>query len=167
MKKIVVLSAVLILVLSSCKKAIDQTVVEAVPTEINYEVFGDSIKETPVLTQVEMSEKYKNMKAGDTLAVQFKSKIEEVCQKKGCWMSLSLDEGQKSFVKFKDYSFFVPMNAGDHEVIVSGKAYVNVVSVDELKHYAKDGGKTEAEIAAITEPKITYSFMADGVQINK
>ncbi len=167
MKKIVVLSAVLTLLLFSCKKAVDETVVEAAPTEINYEVFGDSINATPVLTQLEMSEKYKNMKAGDTLAVQFKSKIEEVCQKKGCWMSLSLDEGQKSFVKFKDYGFFVPMNAGNHDVIVSGKAYVNVVSIDELKHYAKDGGKTEAEIAAITEPKITYSFMADGVQINK
>ncbi|WP_430613006.1 DUF4920 domain-containing protein [Flavobacterium sp. JP2137] len=167
MKKIVLLTAVSSLLFFSCKQANPEAVEADVAPMANYEVFGDSIKSTAVLSQLEMSEAYKNMKAGDTLAVQFKSKIEEVCQKKGCWMSLSLDEGQKSFVKFKDYAFFVPMNAGNHEVIVSGKAYVNVVSVDELKHYAKDGGKSEAEIAAITAPKITYSFMADGVQINQ
>ncbi len=165
MKKTLFLSTVLLISLVGCKQN-SQEKTSISEAKINYEVFGDSIQaNSPILSQKEMSDKYKNLKAGDTLAVQFKSKIEEVCQKKGCWMSLSLDEGQKSFVKFKDYAFFVPMNAGEHEVIVSGKAYVNVVSVDELKHYAKDGGKSEAEIAQITEPKITYSFMADGVSI--
>ncbi|MCP1997114.1 DUF4920 domain-containing protein [Flavobacterium sp. HSC-61S13] len=165
MKKTLFLSTVLLISLIGCKQnSEEKTAIKE--AEMSYEVFGDSIQvNNTILSQQEMSEKYQNMKAGDTLAVQFKSKIEEVCQKKGCWMSLSLDQGKKSFVKFKDYAFFVPMNAGSHEVIVSGKAYLNVVSVDELKHYAKDGGKSEDEIAQITEPKITYSFMADGVLI--
>ena len=29
---------------------------------------------------------------------------------------------KNTFVKFKDYAFFVPMNAEDKEVIVEGKA---------------------------------------------
>jgi hypothetical protein len=33
----------------------------------------------------------------------------------------------------------------------------------DLRHYAEDAGASSAEIEAITEPKITYSFMADGV----
>jgi hypothetical protein len=51
--------------------------------------------------------------------------------------------------------------------IVSGKAFVDVVSVDELKHYAKDGGKSKEEIAKITKPEVTYSFLASGVYIKK
>jgi ribosomal protein L4 len=45
--------------------------------------------------------------------------------------------------------------------------FVDVVSVDELKHYAKDGGKSAAEIAKITKPEVTYSFLATGVYIRK
>ena len=109
----------------------------------------------------------KTLKEGDTLEVKFKSGINEVCQKKGCWMTLDLADDKEAFVKFKDYGFFVPKNAQDKEVIVNGKAFVSVESVDVLKHYAKDAGKSQAAIDSITEPKVTYSFMADGVLIAK
>jgi len=82
-------------------------------------------------------------------------------------MQMDLSEGNKSFVKFKDHGFFVPLNADNSEAILNGKAFVNVVSVDELRHYAKDGGKSQAEINKITKPEVTYSFMADGVLIKK
>ena len=55
----------------------------------------------------------------------------------------------------------------DKEVIVNGKAFVSVESIDVLKHYAKDAGKSQAAIDSITEPKVTYSFMANGVLIAK
>ena len=70
-------------------------------------------------------------------------------------------------MKFKDYAFFVPKNAQDEEVIVNGKAFVSIESVEELKHYAKDAGKSQASIDSIVTPKTTYSFMADGVLIKK
>ena len=103
------------------------------------------------------------MKQGDTLVVQFKGKVKEVCKKKGCWMSIALPGDQESFVRFKDYGFFVPKNADGSEAIVHGKAYLDVVTVAELQHYAKDGGKSQEEIDAIKKPKITYAFQADGV----
>ncbi len=90
-----------------------------------------------------------------------------MCQKKGCWMTLDLADDKEAFVKFKDYGFFVPKNAQDKEVVVNGKAFVSVESVDVLKHYAKDAGKSQAAIDSITEPKVTYSFMAEGVLIAK
>lgn len=128
-----------------------------------YTVFGKKFTPKNVLTSAQMEKKYKSLKAGDTAVVQFKSKVKEVCKKKGCWMSLVLPGEKESFVKFKDYAFFVPKNADGSEAIVHGKAYVNVVSVAELKHYAKDGGKSQAEIDKITKPETTYAFMADGV----
>ena len=163
MKKILTLSLLTIAFVSCEQKQ------EAKPEEakVDYAVFGDSISSDGALTSSEMMEKFKSMKEGDTLEVKFKSGINEVCQKKGCWMTLDLADDKEAFVKFKDYGFFVPKNAQDKEVIVNGKAFVSVESVDVLKHYAKDAGKSQAAIDSITEPKVTYSFMADGVLIAK
>jgi len=72
---------------------------------------------------------------------------------------------EKVFVKFKDYGFFMPLNAKNEEVIVNGKAFLSVESVDELKHYAKDAGKSQAAIDSIQSPITTYAFLADGVLI--
>lgn len=134
---------------------------------VSYAKFGDSISSENAITNSEMMEKFASLKEGDTLSVKFKSSINEVCQKKGCWMTLDLADDKEVFVKFKDYGFFVPKNAQEKEVIVNGKAFVSVESVDVLKHYAKDAGKSQAAIDSITEPKVTYSFMADGVLIAK
>jgi len=134
---------------------------------IDYASFGDKITSVKALTKDEMLKKYKGLKSGDTINVKFTSKITGVCQKKGCWMSLDLPGDKESFVKFKDYAFFVPLNATDQDAIVSGKAFVSEVSVAQLKHYAKDAGESEEEIAKIIQPKVTYGFMADGVLISK
>ena len=156
----------LALVLVNCKKIETEVVVAEEPT-VEYAVFGDSIAASEALSNEEMVAMYANLKEGDTIHVKFKSSINEVCQKKGCWMTLDLAEEKQAFVKFKDYGFFVPMNAQEKQVIVSGKAYVGIESVDELKHYAKDAGKSQAAIDSIVAPKVTYSFMADGVLIAK
>lgn len=78
-------------------------------------------------------------------------------------MKLDLADEKEAFVKFKDYGFFMPLNSKDREVIVNGKAFLEIVSVEELKHFAKDAGKSDAEIDAITSPKRTLSFESDGV----
>ncbi len=133
----------------------------------DYVLFGEDFKVVKILPKNEMLKKYKSLKKGDTITVQFQSKIKAVCKKKGCWMKMELAGDDDSFVKFKDYAFFVPLNADNSDAIVNGKAFVDVVSVEELKHYAKDGGKSAAEIAKITKPEITYSFLASGVYIQK
>jgi hypothetical protein len=141
------------------------------PTKVfkatDYTLFGEKFKVTKILTKDEMLKKYENLKKGDTITVQFQSTIKSVCKKKGCWMKMELAGDDTSFVKFKDYGFFVPLNADDSKAIVNGKAFVDVVSVEELKHYAKDAGKSKEEIAKITKPEITFSFLADGVYIKK
>lgn len=133
----------------------------------DFTLFGEKFTPKKVLDSKQMLKKYKNLKKTDTLYVQFTTKINEVCKKKGCWMNLDLSNGEEAFVKFKDYGFFVPLNADGSEAIVNGKAFIEVTTVEELKHYAKDAGKSAAEINKITKPEITYSFLASGVLIKK
>ena len=170
MKYVVLTLGLLALAMTSCgKKQEQQAEAEVVTAPAKeYENFGQALDATQaVLSKEEMAKKFNLLKEGDTIQVAFTSTIKEVCQKKGCWMQVDLDQEKSGFVRFKDYGFFAPMNAAGHEVVMQGKAFVSVVSIDELKHYAKDAGKSEAEIAAITEPKVTYAFEADGIAIAK
>ena len=99
-----------------------------------------------------------------------RAKVSDVCQTKGCWMNLvnaTESNQEEMFVQFKDYGFFMPKDLAGKEVIVEGKAYSESTSVEELRHYAEDAGKTEEEIAAITEPQLEKKFLATGVVLVK
>ncbi|HEX8561486.1 MAG TPA: DUF4920 domain-containing protein [Flavobacterium sp.] len=148
-------------------KEIEIETADEKPVKVEYASFGSKIAADKALTKEQMLAKYRAMKKGDTIAVKFKSLITDVCKKKGCWMKMDLAGEKESFVRFKDYGFFVPLNADQSEAIVSGKAYLDVISVEELKHYAKDGGESQEAIDKITSPKVTYAFQADGVLIQQ
>lgn len=129
-----------------------------------YQSFGDKIDDKGVLSPSEIRDTYKNLKPGDSVAVKFRSEVNSVCQKKGCWMRMKMGEAE-AMVKFKNYGFFMPMDISGQEVIVDGTAFIEEVSVEDQRHFAKDAGKTSEEIAAITEPKRTLSFTSNGVLI--
>ena len=57
----------------------------------------------------------------------------------------------------------MPKDISGRKVVMQGIAYREVTSVDELRHYAEDAGKSAAEIALITKPKEELKFMASGV----
>lgn len=164
MKKIIAI-ATLSVVLISCNKKEDKIVKP--DSKISYASFGDKISEENAISKDDMLAKYKSLKSGDTITVKLATKINEICQNKGCWMTLDLGNEKNAFVKFKDYAFFVPMNAQKRDAIVEGKAFVEETSVAELKHYAEDEGKSAEEVAKITEPKTEYKFLANGVLISK
>ncbi len=65
----------------------------------------------------------------------------------------------------KDYAYFVPLSLVGKNVILEGDAESKIVSVDELKHYAEDAKKPQAEIDAITAPKEEIRFMASGIKV--
>lgn len=167
MKKTLTFFAMISMIVACNKKETATTeTTDDTNSTINYQVFGDSITVENALTKEEMLAKYENMKPTDTLEVKFASEIKATCKKKGCWMTLNLANDKEAFIKFKDYAFFVPKEgANDHKTIVSGKAFIEETSVDQLKHEAKDAGKTQEEIDQITEPSKNYRFLADGVLI--
>lgn len=150
----------------SCKneKTEEKPFAEVEEIAVNYQSFGDEITDEGVLTKTEMIEKYNSLKPGDTVNVKFASTVKDVCQKKGCWMNLDMNDAE-AMVRFKDYGFFMPKDIAGQEIIVNGKAFIEEMSVEDQRHYAEDGGKSAEEIAAITEVKRTLAFEADGVLI--
>ncbi|MGB0769144.1 MAG: DUF4920 domain-containing protein [Flavobacteriaceae bacterium] len=149
--------------LFSCKeKHSNRTPVQVQST--TYNLYGDAFETDSILSLNELSQKIE--KIGDTLQLTLKGTIKEVCTKKGCWMTLSMENDSEMMVRFKDYGFFVPLDASG-EVLIHGKAFISETSVDDLRHYAEDAGASDDEIAAITTPKTSYNFEADGVLISQ
>lgn len=156
----------LILILAGCR----ENGQEAISTEkkiTDYENFGEDFDTSEIVSAEEMSEKYTRLKAGDTLQVSFEAKVNRVCKMKGCWMVLDLPGDQDPRVSFADYGFFVPKDIEGREAMVSGKAYIEEVSVEDQRHFAKDAGKTDAEISMIRNRQIKLAFVANGVKLKK
>ncbi|TCP28418.1 uncharacterized protein DUF4920 [Tenacibaculum skagerrakense] len=163
MKNLLILFCGLFLALISCKSEKKETPTEKETIEVTYASFGEKISEEGALSKEQAYEKYNSMNIGDTLTVKFATKINEVCSKKGCWMKVPVSDSEEVMVRFKDYGFFMPLDSNGKEVIIEGKAFIQETSVEDLKHYAKDAGKSEEEIAKITEPKKEKTFLAHGV----
>ncbi len=103
-----------------------------------------------------------------TVNAKIEGTITSCCQKKGCWMKMDVAGYNEPIrVTFKDYGFFVPLNSASNWAVVEGKAYLDTTSVETLRHYAEDAGKTEEEILAIDQPEVTISFEAHGVAIKE
>ena len=130
--------------------------------------FGAKIKTKKAITYDVLLPKMEAMTAkSEPMEVKVKGVVKGVCQAKGCWMTIQPKEAGKPalFVKFKDYAFFMPKDISGREVVFQGKAFVEETSVDELRHYAEDAGKSAEEIAKITKPEREYKFMASGVAL--
>lgn len=156
MKKSLLFAGAAALLLAACQPS-----GEAADTR-SFAYFGDTIETAGALAPEALLEQ---LKTSDSLAATVEAPIEAVCQAKGCWMDLNMGNGQTMTVRFKDYAFFVPMDAAGKKAVVSGYVKVDTLSVDWLKHKASDAGKSQAHIDSITEPRVEYSFLANGVAI--
>lgn len=125
-----------------------------------WELYGDYITAANYSDLSEVIDEFtedevKEMKIGGTLNT--------VCQTKGCWTTLQTEDGRSLRMTFANYSFFLPIDAAGREIVAEGLAFKKTTSVDELIHYAEDANASAEEIAAITEPKVEYTFEAKGV----
>ncbi len=169
MRKLVLLVLSCILFLA-CKEKEQETKTQEAPEiaqNLKVNLYGADFKNVTTLSPAEMGDIYKNLSPGDTINVTFKGPVEAVCKAKGCWMQVDVGAEDPVMVKFKDYGFFVPKDIEQKEVVVHGQAFIAEVPVDEQKHLAQDAGKSETEIAAITNPQRSLAFVADGVKIKE
>lgn len=158
MKLNIFVAVATLLIAFSCKNA------PAGEKAVEGEYFGETFDVKDPMT---VAATMKGMESSDTLTVQVEGIVESVCQAKGCWTNIA-DSGNMDetiFVKFKDYGFFLPLDCQGQELVLEGKAYIEETPVEELRHYAEDEGKSEEEIAAITEPERQYKFMASGAYL--
>ena len=94
-----------------------------------------------------------------------KGTVNKVCEKKGCWMTLAQTDGEGIMIRFKDYKFFMPVDIVGKDVVLEGTAQRTTTSVENLRHYAEDAGKSKEEIEKITTPKTEIEFIATGVLV--
>ncbi|RFC53266.1 DUF4920 domain-containing protein [Brumimicrobium aurantiacum] len=127
--------------------------------------FGPNKVDTSIaITTAELLEKFE----GKTeLEATFKGEINETCSKMGCWVNIAQDDGETFMVRFKDH-FTIPVETEPGTMAyLSGKAIQDTVSVDMQKHFLEDANAPQEEIDAITEPKYTMTFIADGIELVK
>ena len=117
-----------------------------------------------VLDHFSMLHAYQGLSSQDSISGKFKARVKEVCQAKGCWMTLALPNGQETRVRFKDYGFFVPKDIAGQYVIVEGQAFLQELSIEEQQHYA-DEAQSNVDPLTITEPVLSYGFLAHGVLV--
>ena len=121
--------------------------------------YGSPVTEDKATAATEIG----TLESSQGLTVKIKGPVQEVCQVKGCWMTMAIDDTRQMRITFKDYGFFVPTDCSGKTAIVEGQLTSQTISVDDLKHLAEDAGKSDQEIAAITESRTELVFVADGV----
>ncbi|WP_292009745.1 DUF4920 domain-containing protein [Chryseobacterium sp.] len=132
------------------------------------DIYGAGITntaESKAITAEKLGKKLKKDKKVENVAI--KGKVTDVCEKKGCWLTIETEDDSQFFVKMKDYAFFVPTALKGKNVVLEGNAERKVTSVDEQKHYAEDAKRPQSEIDAITKPKEEVRFVANGIKVVK
>lgn len=121
-----------------------------------------------VIAKVEAGEETTDLDLGEdnivkAVPTKLEGTVSDVCVKAGCWLKVAAN-GQEIFIS-TDHKFSVPKDIVGKTVVVDGHAYMTEQSVEELRHYEEDAGATPEQLAAITEPKTTYTVLARGVVI--
>jgi hypothetical protein len=164
MRTILFITVISAALLTACGDHKEEVKTETAAADTTLQYFGDSITQEGALASTELAAQ---MQGKDSMKVKLTGTINEVCQKKGCWMTMNVGNDKTMQVKFRDYAFFVPKDASGKTVFIEGVAFTDTVAVAELQHYAEDAGKSKEEIAKITEPEVSISFEANGVIIKK
>lgn len=126
--------------------------------------YGKPVDGQNALTVVELSEQLET----DTLFIgKVEGEVTEVCKKKGCFMKLKRAGAEPVMVRFKDYGFFMPQDIVGKTIAADGTARVKETSVERLRHWARDAGKSDAEIEQIKEPETDIEMIAEGVVVVK
>mgnify|MGYP001817549524 CR=1 FL=1 len=107
--------------------------------------------------------KITELQANHTESIKVIGTVNEVCQVKGCWMTMDVGNQLSMRITFKDYGFFVPPESSGKTAVLEGQLKTEIIDIATLRHFAKDAGKSDEEIAAITQPKTELIFVADGV----
>jgi len=148
--------------LTACKPQGKEITTEETANDI-IGYYGEKITEEKV---VSINQMHIELLSNGSFQGKVSGEIKEVCVNKGCWMTLSLPDGNLMRVTFKDYGFFVPTNSHGYQVIVEGIAEKSVTDIATLRHYAEDAGKSKEEIEAIQADEESFTFEATGVIIS-
>lgn len=152
-----------IVILISTSAFADESLVirlsEPVAVTETYEVFGSELPEghdaISLLALLADSDRL----AGQAVLVE--TEIAQVCQKKGCFF-IARDGDAVVRVRFKDYGFFIPTDAGGKTVLLAGQLQKVELSPEQAAHFAEDLGE---QPPVSDEPIFEYQITATAVRI--
>lgn len=101
---------------------------------------------------------------GKKVDVKIKAEVVEVCQEMGCWIKIR-NGNENITVKMKGHKWFVPSALNGKTIVLEGTAEYKITSVEDLKHFAEEAGKSKEEVAAIKEPKKEVTVVAKGLVV--
>jgi hypothetical protein len=94
-------------------------------------------------------------------AVLVSGVIDQVCQKKGCWMVVR--DGEKTArITMKDYAFVVPVDSKGKQVTIEGTIAVRTFTEAQVKHLEADRGGNPDDVSGT---RTEYVVKASGVRI--
>jgi hypothetical protein len=98
-------------------------------------------------------------------AVVVEGVIAASCSRKGCWMQLApAADAQGVRVTFKDYAFFIPLDAKGMKVRAEGVAVVKTLSKADADHLEEEGAKLVRQKDGTA---LEVSFVANGVELTR
>ncbi len=157
-----------VLLISSCateNKEVEETVEVEEKLELGKSYGEYKVNPEDAISVEEMLTAFKENSEKNEFT--FEAPLVEVCSKAGCWVNIDKGDGETFMVRFKDHFTIPPATEVGTEAYLHGFAHWDTISVDLLQHFAEDSGKSEEEIAAITEPKFEMGFECDGITLKK
>lgn len=155
--------AALLLMASCGQKQVKQETAEEVvlPSTGN---FGEVFDTTAAINAAMLTSSFGE---GDSAELIISGTIAASCKHSGCWMDLDMENGETIHVTFLDEAFTIPLDAAGKNAVAKGFAIREMIPVETLQNFARDEGKSEEEVMAITEPAWKYSFISTGVVIEE
>lgn len=123
--------------------------------------FGTEVTTTDAITADQVTAL---LDSNEPKAVKVKGKVLDVCKAEGCWLRMETTGGTM-MIRMKDHKFFVPVSMQGKTIVADGTATLKETTVDMLRHYAEDAGKSKEEIAAIKDPKKEIVLQAKGILV--
>ncbi len=123
--------------------------------------FGEKISADGAIAASELSAK---LTGTEPAQAKVTGVVTEVCKAEGCWLRMKTDNGTM-LIKMKDHAFLVPLAMNGKTIVADGVATLKETSLEMLRHYAEDAGKTKEEIAAIKEGKREITLQAKGILV--
>ncbi|MBX7206267.1 MAG: DUF4920 domain-containing protein [Bacteroidia bacterium] len=114
-----------------------------------------------------VGEAIKAMSSVNEMPVVIKGKVTEVCKSEGCWLMLKNEGGEDLYIDIAEKKFHLTPDIEGKTVAVKGVLTKEPISVEELQQMAREAGKTDEEVKAITSPKDDIAMEATGLVIQK
>jgi hypothetical protein len=156
--------SVAILTVASCGQAPQHSATVAEKQELPEGTYGHEVGTENAFPAADVMNLFGN---SDTAEITVSGPIAASCKHSGCWMDIDMGNGETLHVTFKDESFTIPLDAAGKNAIAQGIAVRELIPVETLQNYAREDGKSEEEVAAITQPAYEYQFVATGVLIGE